>query len=155
MSNELVMPSNHFILCCPLSMPSIFPSIRVFPMSQFFASCGQSIRSSASGPVLLKNNQDLFPLRLTGLISLQSKGLSRVFSNTTIQKHQFFDAQPSLDFSSRTPIMGMLVYLMLVQSSLNLFLFLFVFLFRLLIDRFSLLYFPDHLHILLYQLVFS
>ena len=63
-------------------------------MSQLFASGGQSIRASAS--VLPINIQGLFPLEFTGLISLQSKGLSRVFSNTTVQKHQFFGSQPSL-----------------------------------------------------------
>ena len=67
-----------------------------FPVSQFFASGGQSIGVSGSASVLPVNIQDSFPLGLTGLISLQSKGLSRVFSNTTVQKHQFFDAQLSL-----------------------------------------------------------
>ena len=67
-----------------------------FQMSQFFASGGQSIRASASGSVLPMNIQDWFPLGLTGLISLLSKGLSRVFSSTTIQKHHFFGTQPSL-----------------------------------------------------------
>ena len=65
-----------------------------FPVSQFFTSGGQNIRASAS--VLPMNIQDWFPLGLTGLISLQSKGLSRVFSNNIVQKHPFFDAQPSL-----------------------------------------------------------
>ena len=64
-----------------------------YQMSQFFASGGQSIGLSASTSVLPKNIQDLFPLGWTGWISLQSKGLSRVFSNTTVQKHQFFSAQ--------------------------------------------------------------
>ena len=67
-----------------------------FPMSQFFTSDGQSIGVSASASVLPMNIQDWFPLGWTGWISLQSKGLSRVFSNTTIQKHQFFGAQLSL-----------------------------------------------------------
>ena len=67
-----------------------------FPMSQFFTSGGQSIGVSASAPVLPMNIQDWFPLGRTGWISLQSKGLSRVFSNTTVQKHQFFGAQLSL-----------------------------------------------------------
>ena len=67
-----------------------------FPMSQFFLSGGQSIRVSASASVLPMNIQDWLPLRLTDLISLQTKGLSRVFSNTTVQKHQFFGAQLSL-----------------------------------------------------------
>ena len=66
-----------------------------FPMSQFFTSGGQSIGASASALVLPMNIQDWFPLGLTGWISLQSKGLSRVFSNTTVQKHQFFGAQLS------------------------------------------------------------
>ena len=65
-------------------------------MSQFFASGGQSIGASSSASVLPMNIQDWFPLRWTALISLQYKGLSRVFSNTTVQKHQFFIAQPSL-----------------------------------------------------------
>ena len=73
-----------------------FPASRSSPMSQFLAICGQSIRASASPSVLPINIQDKFPLQLTGLISLQSKGLSRVFSNTTVQKHQFFSTQFSL-----------------------------------------------------------
>ena len=64
-----------------------------FPMSQFFTSGDQSIGVSASASVIPMNIQDWLPLGLTGLISLQSKGLSRVFSNTTVQKHQFFGAQ--------------------------------------------------------------
>ena len=69
---------------------------RSFPMGQFFTSGGQSIGVSASASVLPMNIQYSFPLGLTGWISLQSKGLSRVFSNITIQKHQFFGIQPSL-----------------------------------------------------------
>ena len=96
-SNESVMPSNHLILCCPLLLPpSIFSSIRVFSMSQLFASSGQSIAVLASASVFPMNTQDWFPLGLTGLISLLSKGLSRVFSNTTVQKHQSFGPQFSL-----------------------------------------------------------
>ena len=71
-----------------------FPTSGSFPMSQFFVSGGQRI--GASGSVLPMNIQDWFPLGLTGLISLQSKGFSRVFSNTTVQKHQFFGAHLSL-----------------------------------------------------------
>ena len=90
MSIELVMPSNHLILCCPLLLlPLILPSIRVFPMSQLFTSGDQSIGVSASTSVLPMNTQDWSPLGWTGWISLQSKGLSRVFSNTIVQKHQF------------------------------------------------------------------
>ena len=97
MSIELVMPSNHLILCRPLFLlPSIFPAAGSFPMSQFFASGGQSIGVSASVSVLPMNIRDWFPLGLTGWIFLQSKGLSRVFSNTTVQKHPFFGAQLSL-----------------------------------------------------------
>ena len=96
MSMESVMASNHPILFCPLLLPSIFPSIRVFPMSQLFTSGGQSIGASASASVHPMNIQDWSPLGWTGWISLQSKGLSRVFSNTTVQKHQFFSTQLSL-----------------------------------------------------------
>ena len=80
----------------PFSHLQSFPASGFFPMSQFFASGGQCIRASASVSVLPMNIKDWFPLGLTGLISLQSKGLSRVFSNTTVQKHQFFGAQLSL-----------------------------------------------------------
>ena len=77
-----------------------FSASRSFPMSLLFASGGQSIRVSASASVLPMNTQDWCPLGLTGLIFLQSKGLSRVFSNTTVQKHQFFIAQLSLQSNS-------------------------------------------------------
>ena len=72
------------------------PASGSFQTTQFFASGGQSTRVSASGSVLPMNIQDWFPLAWTGWIFLQSKGLSRVFSNTTVQKHQFFGAQLSL-----------------------------------------------------------
>ena len=76
--------------CCPLLLlPSIFPSIRVFSNESFFPSGSQSIGVSASALVLPMNIQDWFPLGWTGWISLQSKELSRVFSNTTVQKHKF------------------------------------------------------------------
>ena len=77
-----------------------FPVSGSFPMSQFFASGGQSIGVSASASVLPMNIHDSFPLGLTGLISLLSKGLSRVFSNTIVQKHQFFCAQLSSQSNS-------------------------------------------------------
>ena len=97
MSIESVMPSNHLILSHPrLLLLSIFPSIRVFQISQFFTSGGQSFGVSASKSVLPVNIQDWFPLGWIGWISLQSKGLSRVFSNTTVQKYQFFSAKLSL-----------------------------------------------------------
>ena len=99
---------------CPLSWwwhPTISSSVVPSPpafnlsqhfcqMSQFFTSDGQSIGVSASALVLPMNIQDWFPLRLTGWSSLQSKGLSRRFSNTTVQKHQFFGAQPSSQSNS-------------------------------------------------------
>ena len=78
------------------SCPQSFPASGSLQMSQLFASGDQSTGVSASTSVLLMNIRDWFPLGLTGWISLQSKGLSRVFSNTTVQKHQFFGAQLSL-----------------------------------------------------------
>ena len=80
--------------------PQSFPASGCFLMSQLFASVGQSIGASASVSVLPMNIQDWFPLGSTGLMSLQSKGLSRVFSNTTVWKHQFFGTQPFLRSSS-------------------------------------------------------
>ena len=74
----------------PILLPSIFPSIQVFSNESALGSDGQSIETSASVSVLPMNIQDWLPLGLTVLISLQSKGLSRVFSSTTVQKHQFF-----------------------------------------------------------------
>ena len=88
MSIESVMPSNHLV---PFSSClQSCPTSGSFPMSQLFELGGQSIGVSASTSVLPMNIQDQFPLGWTGWISLQSKGLSRVFSNTTVQKHQFF-----------------------------------------------------------------
>ena len=82
------------------SCPQSFPASGSFQMSQLFTSGGQSIRVSASKSVLPMNTQDWSPLRWTGWISLQSKGLSRVFSNTTVQKHQFFSTQLSSQSNS-------------------------------------------------------
>ena len=78
------------------SHPQSFPASGSFSVSQIFTSGGQRIGASASASVLPMNIQDWFPLGWTGLISLQSKRLSRVFSNTTVQKHQFFGTLPSL-----------------------------------------------------------
>ena len=84
------------------SCPQTFPASGSFPISWLFASGGQSIRASASASVLPMNIQDWFPLGWTGWISLQSKGLSRMFFCTTVQKHQFFDVQSSLQSNSHT-----------------------------------------------------
>ena len=97
MSIDSVMPSNHLILCHLLRLlPLIFPSIRVFSNESALCIRWPKYWSFSSAPVLPTNIQHWFPLGLTGLIPLQFKGLSRVFSNTTVQKHQFFGAQPSL-----------------------------------------------------------
>ena len=96
MSIELVMPSNHLILCRPLLLPpSIFPSIRVFSIESVLCIRWPKYWSFSSASVLPMYTQDWSPLGWTGWISLQSKGLSRVFSNTAVQKHQFFGAQLS------------------------------------------------------------
>ena len=92
--SDAIQPSHPLI---PFSScPQSFPSSGSFQMSQLFTSGGQSIGISASASVLPMYIQDWFPLGWTGWISLQSKGLSRVFSNTTVQKHQFFGTQLSL-----------------------------------------------------------
>ena len=96
MSIELVMPSTISSSVVPFSSRlQSFPASGSFPRSQYFASGGQSIGVSASASVFAVNVQDWSPLGLTGWISLQAKGFSRVFSNTTVQKHQFFDVQLS------------------------------------------------------------
>ena len=100
---ELVYLCLSSLWCYPVISSSVVPfssclqsclASKCFPKSQFFTSSGQNIGASAS--VLPMNTQDWFPLGVTGLISLLSKGLSRVFSNTTVQKHQFFGIQLSL-----------------------------------------------------------
>ena len=112
---ELVMLSNHLILCHPLLLlPTIPPSIRVFSNESTLRKGGQSIGVSASASVLPMNTEVWSPLGWTGWIPLQSKGLSRVFSNTTVQKHPFFSTQLSaqsnshihalLSSNSQTPI---------------------------------------------------
>ena len=101
LSTESVMPSNHLILCHPLHLCLQSCSAPgSFPMNQFFTSGGQSIGVSASASVLPMNIQDWFILGQTGWISSQSKGLSRVFSNTTVRKHQFSGTQLSLESNS-------------------------------------------------------
>ena len=92
MSIESVMPSNHLFSVVPFSScPQSFPESGSFQMTQLFAWGGQSIGVSASTSVLPMNTQDLSPLGWAGWISLQSKGLLRVLSNTTIQKHQYLN----------------------------------------------------------------
>ena len=91
-NSSSIIPFSSCLQSCPASGS--------FLMIWLFASGGQSIGASASASVLPMRIQCRFPLGLTGLISLQSKGLSRVFSNTTVQKHHFFGTQPSLWFNS-------------------------------------------------------
>ena len=111
MSIELVMPSNHLMLCCPLLLPSIFPRIRVFSNESAlhirwpkYWSFSFNISSSNEHPGLIS-------LGWTGWISLLSKGLSRVFANTTVQKHQFFRVQLSSSSNSHL-YLTTLVYMM-------------------------------------------
>ena len=97
MSVETVMPSKFSSsVTCFSSCPQPFPASGSFLMSWLFVSAGQSIRGSASASVLPVSIQGWFPLGLTGVISLLPKELLRVFSSTTVQKHQFFGSQPSL-----------------------------------------------------------
>ena len=101
MSIKMVMPSNHLILCRPLLLPpSVFPSIRVFSNESVLHIRWPEYWSFSFSISLSHEYSGLFPLGLTDLISLQSKRLSRVFSNTTVQKHQFFGAQPSSQSNS-------------------------------------------------------
>ena len=100
MSIESVMPSNHLILCCPLLLlPTIPPSIRVFSSESTLHMRWPKYWSFSFSIIPSKEHPGLI-FRITGWISLQSKGLSRVFSNTTVQKHQFFGAQPSSQSNS-------------------------------------------------------
>ena len=92
-SIESVMPSSHLILCRSILL---LPALESFPRSQLFTWGGQSTGVSALASFLAKKSQRWTPSECTGWISFQSKGLSRVFSNTTVQKHQFFGAQPTL-----------------------------------------------------------
>ena len=97
MSIELVIPSNHLILCCPLLLlPSIFPSIRVFSSESPLCIRWPEYWSFTFNISPSNEHPGLISLEWTGWISLQSRGLSSVFSNTTVQKHQFFGAQLSL-----------------------------------------------------------
>ena len=105
MSLKSVMPSNHSSSVVPFSSCfQSFPASGSFPMNWLFTSGVPSSGASASASVLPVNIQDWFPVGLTGLISLQSLELSRLFSNTTVEKNQFFSAQPSLWFNSHIHI---------------------------------------------------
>ena len=149
MSIDSVMLSNHLILCRPLLLPpSVFPSIRVFSNESVLASGGQSIGVSGSALVLPMNIQDWFPVGLNGLISLQSKGLSRVFSNTTVQKHQFFGTQlysPTLNLYMTTGKSVALTRRTFVGKVISLF-------FRLsrLLSRLVIAFLPRSKHLLIY-----
>ena len=100
-SIKSVMPSSHLILGHPLLLlPQSLPASESFPMSQLFAWGAQIIGVSAIASFLPKKSQGWSPSEWTGWISLQPKGLSRVFSSTTVQKHQFFGAQPSSQSNS-------------------------------------------------------
>ena len=96
MSIESLLQSNHLILSSPSPPTSVFPSIKVFSNESVLHITGQCIGVSVSASVLPMDIHNWSPLGWTGWISLQSKGLSRVFSNTTVQKHQFFGTQLSL-----------------------------------------------------------
>ena len=97
-SIKSMMPSSHLILCHPLLL--LFSTSGSFPVSHFFISGGQSIRASTLASVFSMNIQGWFPLGLTSLVSLLFKRLSRVFFSTTVQKHQFFGAQPCSTLTS-------------------------------------------------------
>ena len=99
-SSQWCHPAISFSIVPFSSCPQSLPASGYFPMSQLFACGSQSIRVSASASFLPMNTQDWSPLEWTGWTSLQSKGLSRVFSNTTVQKHQFFGAQLSSQSNS-------------------------------------------------------
>ena len=100
-SIESVIPSSHLIFCCPLSScHQSLPASESFPMSQLFTWGGQTTGILALASFLPKKSQGWSPSEWTGWISLQSKGFSRVSSNTTVQKHQFFSAQPSSQSNS-------------------------------------------------------
>ena len=102
MSIELLMPSNHLILCHSLLfLPLIFPSVRVFSDESLICIRGPKYWSFSFSPS--NEIQDRFPLELSSWLSLKSKGLSRVFSNTTVQKHQFFGTQLSSQSNSHIP----------------------------------------------------
>ena len=117
MSIESAMPSNHLILCCPLlRLPSIFPSIRVFSSESALHIRWPKDWSFSFSISPSNEYSGLIPLGLIGLVSMQSKGLSRVFSSTTVQKHQFFSSQ--LSSQSNSYIHKNLIYF-LINKTVN------------------------------------
>ena len=100
----LVMPSSHLILWCPFLLLPSFLAWGIFPVSHLFTSDDQNTVTYASASVLPVNRQGWSPLRLTGMISLLSKGLSGVFSHTTVWRYQFFGVLPSLQSTSEWPL---------------------------------------------------
>ena len=118
MSIEFVIPPNHLILCRPLLLPSAFPSIRVF-FNESFLRVRWPKYWNFSFNISPSNVQDWFPLVWTGWISLQSKGLSRVFSNTIVQKHQFFSTQLSLLEIHKNAIVNSLFFLNIKRMYIN------------------------------------
>ena len=123
MSIESVMPSNHLIPCCPLLLPFIFPSITVFSVIHLFTSGGQSIGASSSGLVLPTNIQSWFPLGLTGLVTLLSKELWRVFSSTIIWKYQFVTQPSKPKITLYSPLSCLLCTLLCIGNALFFFFF--------------------------------
>ena len=118
MSIESVMPSSHLILCCPLLLlPLIPPSIRVFSNESTLRMRWPKYWSFSFSIILSKEIPGLIPSEWTGWISLQSKGLSRVLSNTTVQKHQFFSSQPSSQSNSHIHTWPHIQDLMLGEES--------------------------------------
>ena len=116
MSTESMILFNYLILCCPLPLlPSIFPSIRVFS-NEFFLLGGHSIGALASASVLPMNIQGWFPLELIVLISLQSKGLSRVYSSNSVWKYPFFGSQHSLCFNSHPYMTNGKIIVLTIQT---------------------------------------
>ena len=117
MSIELVMPSNHLILCCTLLLlPSVFPSIQVFSNESVLHIRWPNYWSFSISPPM--NSHNWFPLGLTALISLLSKGLTTVFSNTTVKSHHFFGAQPSHMTTGKTTALTMWTFVGKVMSLL-------------------------------------
>ena len=104
MSIELVMPSSHLLICHPLLLPSVFPSIRIFSNESVLCIWWPKYWSFSFSINPSMNIQNWFPLGLTGLIFLLLKGPSRVFSNTTVQKHQFFSTQLHESWTTLTSV---------------------------------------------------